>query len=284
MAQEGEGAQGAFHRHRGELSLLLGYNTNGFAHHGLGDALEAIAATGYRSVGLTLDVHHAHPDKTDFGELARTLERLGLTPVVETGARFLLDRARKHHPTLMSEQGRDKRIEFLIRCVDIAAELGAPAVSFWSGAGEEWEVLVEGLSLACDRADAAGVDLAFEPEPGMFIDTMAQFDELCRRFDHPRLKLTLDVGHIHCLETEPPEDVIRRYADRLVNVHLDDHRKGVHEHLMFGEGEIDFAPVMQALDDVAENRDLPATVELSRHSHDAVETARRAFEFLASRD
>ena len=31
MAQEGEGAQGAFHRHRGELSLLLGYNTNGFA-------------------------------------------------------------------------------------------------------------------------------------------------------------------------------------------------------------------------------------------------------------
>jgi sugar phosphate isomerase/epimerase len=53
---------------------------------------------------------------------------------------------------------------------------------------------------------------------------------------------------------------------------------------MFGEGEIDFAPVMQALNDVAENRDLPATVELSRHSHDAVETARRAFEFLASRD
>jgi sugar phosphate isomerase/epimerase len=61
-----------------------------------------------------------------------------------------------------------------------------------------------------------------------------------------------------------------------VNVHLDDHRRGVHDHLMFGEGEIDWPPVLLALRDL----DLPATVELSRHSHDAVEAARRAYAFL----
>jgi L-ribulose-5-phosphate 3-epimerase len=114
----------------------------------------------------------------------------------------------------------------------------------------------------------------------MFVATMEQFDELRRRLPHPRLGLTLDIGHLHCLEAEPPEEFLGRYADVLRNVHLDDHRRGVHEHLFFGDGEIDFPPVMRALEAIAQARDLPATVELSRHGHDAVATARRAWTFL----
>ena len=262
------------------MALLLGYNTNGFAHHGLGDALSAIAAPGYRAVGLTIDVHHAPLESTDFEELRGTLGALGLLPVVETGARFYLDQNSKHHPTLMSADAA-RRIDFLLRCIEAARAIGAPCVSLWSGAGADWDRLVRGLERVCEQADAAGVDIAFEPEPGMLVDTMEKFDELRRRLPHPRLCLTLDVGHLHCLESEPPEVTIERYADLLRNVHLDDHRKGVHEHLFFGEGEIDFAPVMAALRQVAKERDLPATVELSRHSHDAVATARRAFDYLA---
>jgi sugar phosphate isomerase/epimerase len=269
------------------LSLLLGYNTNGFAHHGLADALEIIAETGYRSVAITPDVHH-WVDADDWTRMGEHLTQIGLTPVIETGARFLLDPRRKHHPTLLSrtKEERRSRLTHLALKTKHAAAIGAPCVSLWSGRDEgedNWALLDDQLSTLCVLADSRGLDLAFEPEPGMFVDTMEKFDELCTRVDHPRLKLTLDVGHVRCLEAEPPEDVIRRYADRLVNVHLDDHRKGVHEHLFFGEGEIDFAPVMQALHEVARNRDLPATVELSRHSHDAVETARRAFEFLNPR-
>jgi L-ribulose-5-phosphate 3-epimerase len=263
------------------VSLLLGYNTNGFAHHALLDALDLLAEIGYRSVGLTIDVHHAPPGRTDYGQLARELQARSLLPVVETGARFLLDPRRKHRPTLMDED-REPRLEFLFRCLDIAAELGAPCVSLWSGAGNDWARLVESLAQVCDRADAAGVDVAFEPEPGMLVDTMARFDELRRRLPHPRLCLTLDVGHAHCLEEDPPAAIVARYATLLRNVHLDDHRRGIHEHLFFGEGGIDFAPVMAALRGAAVPRDLPATVELSRHSHDAVATARRAFAFLSA--
>jgi len=50
---------------------------------------------------------------------------------------------------------------------------------------------------------------------------------------------------------------------------------------MFGEGEIDWPPVLAALESVAAERDLPATVELSRHSPMAVESAERSFAFLA---
>jgi sugar phosphate isomerase/epimerase len=56
-------------------------------------------------------------------------------------------------------------------------------------------------------------------------------------------------------------------------------RAGVHEHLMFGEGEIDFPPVLAAL--AEEGYAGGVHVELSRHSHMAPEAARRAFQFLS---
>ncbi len=264
--------------------MILGYNTNGFAHHRLPDCLDVLALLGYRAVGLTIDVHHAPPG-TDYAALGKECADRGLLPVVETGARFLLDPRRKHFPTLLSEQSERRRC-FLTDCVDAAAALGAPCVSLWSGAAHakdpyrDWDRLVEGLETVCDRADALGIDIGFEPEPGMFVDTMARFDELRRRLSHPRLKLTLDVGHVRCLEDESPEAVLRRYGDILVNVHLDDHRKGVHDHLMLGEGEIDWPPVLAEL----ETLDVPATVELSRHSHDAVAAAGGAHAFLTSTD
>ena len=267
------------------MGVLLGYNTNGFAHHALLPALDVLAGIGYRSVGLTIDVHHA-PLGTDYAKLGAELRARSLLPVVETGARFLLDPARKHHPTLLSAEGRRRRLDFYFACIDAAAALGAPCVSLWSGAAEvdePWGPLVEGLHRVCARADAAGVDVAFEPEPGMFVDTLARFGELRARLPHPRLKLTLDVGHCRCLEAEPPGASIDRHAALLANVHLDDHVRGRHEHLFFGEGEIDWPPVLAALERAAKDRELPATVELSRHSHDAVETARRAWAFLTSR-
>ena len=66
--------------------------------------------------------------------------------------------------------------------------------------------------------------------------------------DPARFGITLDIGHCRCLEpmagaaTASP-----RSADHLVNVQIDDMRRGVHEHLEFGEGEIDFPPVLAAL-------------------------------------
>ena len=130
-----------------------------------------------------------------------------------------------------------------------------------------------------DYAERRRVVLGFEPEPGMFIDTMARYEELLTRIDSPCFKLTLDIGHLHCMGETPIADQIRRWAPRLVNVHIEDMRHGVHEHLMFGEGEIDFGPVVQALLDV--DYDGGLHVELSRHSHRAPQAARRAYEFLS---
>jgi sugar phosphate isomerase/epimerase len=273
--------------------MLLAYNTNGFAHHKLDDAARIIAASGYRGLALTPDVHHLNPFDPDLtgrsAEFAELLDSLNLVCVIETGARFLLDAHRKHQPTLISPNPDDRnyRYEFLaLDCVELAKQLGADVVSFWSGAAtddappsELMNRLVEQCKRLADHAAERGVRLAFEPEPGMFVDTMDKFAELHGRVGHPAFGLTLDVGHLVCNGELPVGDHIRRWRESLWNVHIEDMRRGVHDHLMFGEGEVDFSDFFAAMEEIGFSRCI--SVELSRHSYDAVSVARQAKTFLA---
>lgn len=271
--------------------MLFGYNTNGFAHHRLEATLEILADLGYESVAITLDHHALNPFDPactkQCDEIRALLQQLGMRCVIETGARFLLDPHRKHQPTLLSqhESERKRRRDFLMRAVDIAAELNADAVSFWSGT-PDWAasradllpLLIAECTVLCDYAEEQNVRLAFEPEPGMFIDTMERFAELELFVAHPRFGLTLDVGHLYCQGELPIAKHIHRWKDRLWNVHIEDMRRGVHDHLMFGDGEMDFPPIFQALHEIGYAGGVH--VELSRHSHDAVTTAKRAMTYM----
>jgi sugar phosphate isomerase/epimerase len=271
--------------------MLLGYNTNGLAHHDPFQAIEFLAQTGYRSIAITLDHGPLNPFSHDWPKnldrLRDILAKLRLASVVETGARFLLDPSVKHEPTLVTAdpQRAAQRIDFLRRATDAAAYLGSDCVSLWSGVvrngapeKELWRRLTAGLMQVIEYAERRGVALGFEPEPGMFIDTMERFAELTERLSSPLLKLTLDVGHLHCLGEVPVDGQIARWAPHLVNVHIEDMRRGIHEHLMFGEGEMEFPPIIAALG-LAGYRG-GVHVELSRHSHDAPSAVRKAFDFL----
>jgi len=272
-------------------SMFLGYNTNGLAHHDLFEAVELLAELGYESVAITLDHGALNPcdprHVQQIERMRRLLDDKKMRSVIETGARFLLDPRAKHEPTLVSADAaaRSRRIDFLCRAIDVAARLGSDCVSLWSGAMRDgadptaaWARLIPGLREVLDYAALVGISIGFEPEPGMFIDSMARYQELLSQLDVPKLRLTLDIGHLHCQGETPVPEYIRRWGDRLVNVHIEDMRRGVHEHLMFGEGEIDFPPIIQALADVGYQGGVH--VELSRHSHVGPDAARRAIEFL----
>ncbi|MCE9524671.1 MAG: sugar phosphate isomerase/epimerase [Planctomycetales bacterium] len=272
--------------------MRLGYNTNGLAHHDPIKAIALLADIGYQTVALTLDHGTLNPFADDWfvqrSRLKCALDGWGMRSVIETGARFLLDHRLKHEPTLVSvnRDGRERRIQFLKRAVDAAEFLGSDCVSLWSGVvrdaaveNETWARLVPALQEVLDYAHARGVIIGFEPEPGMFIDTMARFAELQQRLNAPNLKLTLDVGHLHCQGEIPIADQITKWQDQIVNVHIEDMRAGIHEHLMFGEGEMDFPPILGALHQA--NYHGGIHVELSRHSHEGPLAAQRAYDFLA---
>jgi len=271
--------------------MLLGYNTNGLAHHDLFDAVDILSDIGYQSIAITIDHHCLNPygNRIDeqIGRLNAKLQSKGLRSVLETGARFLLNPRVKHEPTLMSPSSEDRheRVDFYRRSIDIAERLGSDCVSVWSGTPREpitedqgFARLVEGLGRVLDYAIPRGILIGFEPEPGMFIDSMDRFKRLLSFLESPYFQLTLDVGHLHCSGETSIAECITRWGHRIVNVHIEDMRGSVHEHLMFGEGEIDFPPIIKALTGAGYAGGL--NVELSRHSHDGVSAAQRAYDFL----
>ncbi|MFM9610401.1 sugar phosphate isomerase/epimerase family protein [Streptomyces niveiscabiei] len=222
--------------------------------------------------------------------LARRLDALGLAVTVETGARYVLDPRRKHGPSLVDAdpQDRARRTDLLIRAVDVAEELGAEAVHCFSGVPPEatltdtaWKRLAESLAPVLERSATAGVPLAIEPEPGHLLATLADFHHLRGLLGDPAdLGLTLDIGHCQCLEPLPPADCVREAAPWLRHVQIEDMRRGIHEHLPFGEGEIDFPPVLAAL--AASGYRGLTVVELPRHSHEGPHQATRSLPFLES--
>lgn len=271
------------------MGLEYGYVTNGLTSHSLDDALMLLVAEGYTGVALTLDHVHFNSFKPGASaraeELGHRLDELGLNRVVETGARFILDPRRKHFPTLMSD-GRERRLDLLIRAVDIAAAIGAPVVSTWSGARSDDASPLEARSrllIGCEslttHAQERGVAIGFEPEPGMAVETITDWEVLAAELGHPpSFAMTLDISHCVCLEPEPVATCVRRAAPSLRHVHIADMIRGVHEHLMFGEGELNVAEATAALKEIGYQG--MVAVELSRHSHDAVRVVAEAITVL----
>ncbi|NDZ80835.1 sugar phosphate isomerase/epimerase [Streptomyces sp. SID10853] len=272
------------------LPLRFAYGTNGFARHSLEEALRVIADIGYEGVSLTLARHHFDPYAPQAparaARLARLLDRLGLAVVVETGDPHLLDPARPHRPGLLCDRGRDARADLISRAVRVADVLGADTVHVTSGCAPEgmpedaaMDRLATALRPLLATAEAHRTTLALEPEPEMFLNGVDRFLALRARLDdHPLLRLTLDIGHAHCSEPRPLLDCVGLALPHLAHVQIEDMVRGVHRHLPFGTGEIDFPPVLQALADGG-HRGL-VSVEIQDGSADAARTAARSLTFL----
>lgn len=255
--------------------MRLGYNTNGLQNHRLADALRLLADHGYEVVALTPDTCHLDPLRAtvrEVEEIAALLARLRLGVVIETGARFVLDPAVKHEPTLMTRalERRRQRLDFYSSCARMGRDLGARVVSFWAGIDRDpgpdsWSWLCEGVAAACERIRQVGLDPSFEPEPGMAIETVGGFRELARALGEGAPALTLDIGHLYAVWEGEPDAVIRQIGPCLRQVHLEDMRRENHEHLLPGAGDVDFSVALSALEEAA--YDGPVCFELSRHSH-----------------
>ncbi|MBM4060829.1 MAG: sugar phosphate isomerase/epimerase, partial [Planctomycetes bacterium] len=230
---------------------------------------------GYQAVAITPDHCHLDPATTteaELDEVARRLRDLGLRPVMETGARFLLDPRQKHEPTLMTREpaARQRRLDFYGRVAAMGARLGAEVVSFWSGIDRQpgpdsQDRLVEGVAAACARIRAEGLVPSLEPEPGMAVETVGAWRKLHQMLGAAAPALTLDVGHLYAVWEGDPIASIPPLVASLAQVHLEDMKIGEHEHRLPGTGDVDFGGAIRALSQ--ESYRGPVCFELSRSSH-----------------
>ncbi len=273
--------------------IPLAFSTNAFKKNTLDEAISAIAAIGYRGVEIMADVPHAHPRSFDAAARARlvqSLAALGLT-VSNVNAFTHFAEGDTYHPTWIEDDPalRQVRIDHTIGAVELAAALGAKTVSLQPGGPLIGTVIgrplaaerfAAGLSHVLPTARNHKITFAIEPEPGLFIETAAEYLAFKNEyFPHESaIQMNCDVGHLYCVG-EDPATVIRDMPAHIAHVHLEDIGDNrVHQHLTPGKGAIDFPAIFSALHDI--NYKGWATVELYPYETTAAGVAKLAWEHL----
>lgn len=270
----------------------LAFSTNAYPRHPLPEALERIADHGYSGVEVLADEPHAYlPDWTDDDRavLVDTLEATGLT-VANVNANTAMGYYDDAPPSAFFEPSlcrademREWRVDYTRRAIDLAAAIGAPAVCVASGRPlpgtmpeEARSLFVQSLEAVLAHAENRDVAVGIEFEPELLVENTAETLAVIDEVGHERLGVNLDIGHAAVYGESVPES-IRRCAGHITGVHLEDivgGRRGKHYHRIPGEGDIDFRPIFDALDDVG--YDGFATLELYTYPDEPDRAAREA--------
>ena len=272
------------------MPLRLAFSSNAYLDVPVEQAIDRIAGCGYHGIELLADVPHAWPAgllAVQKESIRRALAGRGLT--ISNINAFMMNaiadpRQPYWHPgwTDPDRHYRAIRREHTKRALRLAAELGAASISTEPG-GEVAEgqsrrqatdTFYDEIMPVLDVAAKCGVALLVEPEPGLLIERFEQYLEFADRVRHPALGLNFDIGHAYCVGEDPAEWV-PRMKSQTRHYHFEDIAASrVHQHLVPGEGAIDFEGVLRA---IAEHTpDLWITVELYPYRHEPDEAARAA--------
>ena len=261
------------------------------------DIAEVLLPTVFRGVELVITPEHLRraTDASYWLGYRTDLETRGLrVRNVQLGHPYLLGPI-AHAPGLSSldpspVSGRARRVEAALAAARIADWVGSGYLTVTTGMPEG----IEGGGLngagdfgaqeRCFYASLAeivarrpkSIRIAIEQEPEHVIRSAEQVLGLCREFDGAVFS-NYDVGHGAVLG-EDPAAAVRLLGKYLSNIHLEDIRGGVHKHLLFGEGDIDFRALFAALKEIDYRGDL--TPDLYPFKHDPVGALRASTEFL----
>ncbi len=216
---------------------------------------------GYSAVELCLE----HPDVAP-----RTLDSARCEAVAEQLSGLRLSsvsfHGKREHPALKAEYTR-----LLIDGAVRLRSAGAPSDTVVIAPPERrkrddarehqrrFMELVRLLRELCPVAADAGLFLAVEPEPDTVVHGGADLDRLLDAVGHDALRVNLDVGHTFLTEPDPLAE-IRRLSGRLAGVHVEGMARGVHKHLLPGEGDLDLPAALATLWEVGYRR--PVVVDL----------------------
>ncbi len=274
--------------------MKLAFSTNAYLKFSFAEAVQRLAAIGYKGVEIMADVPHAWPaflleEQKQAIRNALQKNNLAISNVNAFMMHAINDpRQRYWHPSWIEPDPhyRRIRIEHTKRCLTLARELGASCITTEPGGpvepGASWSkalaLFVEEIKPVADHADKEGVLLLVEPEPGLLIETMDQWLEFRRCIDSPAVGLNFDIGHAYCVGDEPAE-AIPRMAEHIRHIHLEDiAATRVHHHLVPGEGAIDFSTTLRAIESI--NYQGWVTIELYPYVEDPDDAASRARQYI----
>ena len=110
----------------------------------------------------------------------------------------------------------------------------------------QWEVMARRTRELVTVAEDQGVILAKEPEPDFICGTSAELIRLMDQIDSPTLRCNLDLGHSFLCDPDPME-AVRTLGEKIVHGHIENLKRGVHNHRVPQDGDMDLAAYIAAL-------------------------------------
>src|SRR5580704_6796631 len=167
--------------------MKLAFSTNAFTRFPLTDALQGIKDAGFAGVEILADVPHAYPPLITPELTASVVKALAKTKLVVSNVNcncsfgYWKDAPPEPYfePSLISPNPRyrDDRSEMIVRTLEFARDIGAANISITSGRTlggmppkKAARQFAESIRPILDRADALGVNIGIELEPGLFLE------------------------------------------------------------------------------------------------------------------
>ena len=238
--------------------MKLSISTFVYLNYPLEEAIRRIASFGYDGVEIWGGRPHAYRRDLSTGEieaLRALIAKHGLEVSGFIPAQF-------RYPTnlcISNERIRQDSVCYIQDSIETAASLGAPLVSicpghslFGQGKEDAWERLKESLRTLSDFASERGIRLAIEPADRYETDLVQTSDDALRLLEELGLDnvgVVFDTGHGYILGEDLGE-AVRKLGSALFHIHIDDNHGQRDEHLIPGDGTIDFAPFLATLQEV----------------------------------
>ncbi|MEW5946067.1 MAG: sugar phosphate isomerase/epimerase [bacterium] len=172
----------------------------------------------------------------------------------------------------VNEKKRRKALEVVMRAAELMELVRSRILVVHFGTAFDpnrqrtHEALLSSLVSLQEFTAGAGIRLAFENVVSIF-STAGSMAGILDRYDFHGMGIALDTGHANL--NEEPASAVRNCGARLLCLHASDNNGVNDEHLIPGEGKIDWREVCRALGDAGYDGDF--TVEI-RNAGDPDET------------
>ena len=225
------------------------------------DCLQIIRNLGFDGVEICLENPDLAPDILDAGlidAVRQQVATLGLHP-----------HSVSYHKNYIHD---DLELERTKRAIALTPAFGTDLFVFAgtrkrAGDEAEWRLKVARTRELAAVAEECDVTLAAEFEPGFIVGSTSELLRLFEEVDSPSLAANLDLGHVFLRDPDPIA-AIRQVGSKVVHCHIENMAKGVHDHLLPQEGDMDLAAYLGALADVGFRGGL--ALDLYKHDYQAV--------------
>jgi sugar phosphate isomerase/epimerase len=271
--------------------MKLAFSSNAFKKFSLEQCIPLISKIGYSGIEILCDVPHAYPPKDlDVIKIRSLLSKHNLE-ISNLNSFTLYAIKDTYHPSWIEATSglRNIRLEHTKNCIELARRLGCKFVST-EGGGPLPEKSCHSLTLRrrfkkevntlSRYAEDRGIKVLVEPEPGLLLENSRDFLSFIKGIESEYIRLNFDIAHFYCVKEDPAETV-HRLSDYIEHFHLSDIATSrIHNHLIPGEGSIDFKSVFRAIVEFGYKGYV--TVELYPYQNNPVLAGAKAFEFLRS--